>query len=475
MANMDRLALEESGSRFSVFVENLSEAIGHCDRVAPLRDYCAGLLAGCERVEPLAAITAPARVSAQHQSLLHFVGKAPWSDEAVLTKVRRLTLPTLEKHGPIEAWIIDDTGFPKKGKHSVGVARQYCGQIGKQDNCQTAVSLSIANRHGSLPIAYRLYLPKEWTGDEERRRRAGIPGDMMFLTKPEIALEQIAKAYEDGVPPGVVLMDAGYGVNTALRDGVTALGLSYAAGIQPQTSVWKEGEGPLPPKPFSGNGRPPKLMRRDEECQPVSVKELALGLPQSDWQTIAWREGACETLSSRFARVRVRAAHRDYNLTAPRPEEWLLIEWPQEEAEPTKYWLSTLPQDIDFASLVDTTKLRWRIERDYLDLKQEIGIGHYEGRGWRGFHHHATLCIAAYAFLISERETIPPSAAGRARWIEKAALPEGYRPRGHAAQAGEARPELHRHAQAKDRCGLGKEPAAMPMLRRRLPNEVMTQ
>jgi SRSO17 transposase len=200
---MDRLGLEEGEARFAAFVERLSEAIGHRDRTGPLRDDCAGLLAGCERksVEPLAAITAPARVSAQHQSLLHFVGKAPWSDEVVLGIVRKLTLPVLERHGPIEAWILDDTGFPKKGK---------------QDNCQTAVSLSVANRHGSVPIAYRLYLPKEWTGDEERRRRAGIPGDVTFLTKPEIALEQIAKAYQDGVPRGVVLMDAGYGVNRGL-------------------------------------------------------------------------------------------------------------------------------------------------------------------------------------------------------------------------------------------------------------------
>jgi len=474
---MDRLALEESESRFAGFVESLNAVIGHRDRTGPFRDYCAGLLAGCERksVEPLAAITAPARVSAQHQSLLHFVGKAPWSDDAVLGKIREITLPLLEKHGPVEAWIVDDTGFPKKGKHSVGVARQYCGQLGKQDNCQAAVSLSIANRHGSLPIAYRLYLPQDWASDEERRRRAGVPGDVTFFTKPEIALKQIAKAYEDGVPQGVVLMDAGYGVNTALREGVTALGLSYAAGIQPQTSVWKEGEGPLPPKSFSGNGRPPKLMRRDEEHRPLSVKELALGLPESDWKTITWREGACEPLSSRFARVRVRPAHRDYDLTAPRPEEWLLIEWPQGEAEPTKYWFSTLPEDIDFTLLVDITKLRWRIERDYLDLKQEIGIGHYEGRGWRGFHHHATLCIAAYAFLISERDTIPPSGLRSAREGKKASLPEGYKPRGHAAQAGKAHPKLRRNAQTQDRRRLGENPAAMPLLRPQLSKTVVTQ
>jgi SRSO17 transposase len=464
---MDRLALEESGSRFAAFVESLNVVIGHRDRTGPFRDYCAGLLAGSERksVEPLAAITAPSRVSAQHQSLLHFVGKACWSDEAVLGRARELTLPILEKHGPVEAFIIDDTGFPKKGKHSVGVARQYCGQLGKQDNCQIAVSLSVANHHGSLPIAYRLYLPKEWATDPARRAKAGVPEDITFQTKPEIALAQIARALKNGISPGTILMDAGYGVNTALRDGVTALGLSYVAGILPQTSVWAPGAGPLPPKPWTGQGRPPKLMRRDSEHQPVPVKELALSLPQAAFETIVWREGACEPLSSRFARVRVCPAHRDYNLTAPRPEEWLLIEWPEGEPEPTKYWLTTLPEDIDFTALVDITKLRWRIERDYLDLKQEIGIGHYEGRGWRGFHHHATLCIAAYAFLVCERETIPPSGPRSPGQREKAGIPKGYRPRGHAAQAGEAHPELHSDTQTQDRYGLGQNPAAMSMLR----------
>jgi SRSO17 transposase len=479
---MDRLELGESGSRFASFVGSLSEAIGHRDRRGPLRDYCAGLLAGSGRksVEPLAAITAPGRVSAQHRSLLHFVGKAPWSDEAVLGKVRELTLAVLEKQGPVEAWIIDDTGFPKKGKHSVGVARQYCGQLGKQDNCQAAVSLSIASRHASLPIAYTLYLPKQWASDAERRRRAGVPEEIKFRTKPEIALEQIAKACKEGVPAGLVLMDAGYGVNTALRDGVTALGLSYAAGIQPQTSVWRQGEGPLPPKPFGGKGRPPKLVRRDEGHLPIPVKELALSLPQQAWKTVSWREGTCGMLPSRFARVRVRPAHRDYKLTAARPEEWLPIEWPEGEPEPTRYWLSTMPEDIAFESRIDLTKLRWRIERDYLDLKQEIGLGHYEGRGWRGFHRHATLCIAAYAFLICEREAIPPSEPARAWSIEKAKVSKGYKPRGHAAQARKAYAKLHRDAQAQDCGGPGQSPAAMPLLRCEnqkpsLPASLLTQ
>ena len=253
---MDCLALEESASRFAAFIGSLNAVIGHCDRRGPFRDYCAGLLAGCERksVEPLAAITAPERVSAQHQSILHFVGKACWPDEAVLSKVRELTLPILEKQGPISAWIMDDTGFPKKGKHSVGVARQYCGQLGKQDNCQIAVSLSIANHHSSLPIAYRLNLPQEWANDPARRAKAGVPEDVTFQTKPAVALGQIAQAIEDGVPQGTVLMDGGYGVNMALRDGVTALGLSYVAGILPQTSVWMEGAGPLPAKPWTGRG-----------------------------------------------------------------------------------------------------------------------------------------------------------------------------------------------------------------------------
>jgi SRSO17 transposase len=424
-------------SRFAAYVEGLVGVIGHADRSGPLRDYCTGLMLPCERksVEPMAARTAPARASAQHQKLLHFVGVAAWSDEKVLARVRAMVLPTIESNGAVEAWIVDDTGFPKKGKHSVGVARQYCGQLGKQDNCQVAVSLSLANHHASLPVAYRLYLPEDWAADRARRRKAGVPEDLGFATKPEIALAQIEAACTAGLPRGVVLMDAGYGCNTALRAGISALELHYVAGILPNTSVWASGTGPLPPKEWSGNGRPPKLIRRDDKHRPISVKELALGLPKRAWRTIVWREGTTDLLSSRFARVRIRAAHRDYNLTEGRSEEWLLIEWPKGEDAPTKYWLSTLPQDTTFRSLVDMTKLRWRIERDYQELKQEVGLGHYEGRGWRGFHHHATLCIAAYGFLISERETIPPSGPAPAVLFPEFAVPEGYRPRGAALAA----------------------------------------
>ncbi len=434
---MDLRAIGGSGSRFSAYVDGLVSVIGHADRANPLRDYCLGLMMPCGRksVEPMAAVTAPGRTAAQHQSLLHFVGNAGWSDEKVLAKVRAMVLPAIERQGPIEAWIIDDTGLPKKGAHSVGVTRQYCGQLGKQDNCQVAVSLSVANHQASLPVAYRLYLPQDWAEDGKRRRKTGVPEDLRFKTKPEIALEQIEAACEAGLPPGVVLMDAGYGCNTDLRAGIGALALCYVAGIMPQTTVWPPGIGPLPPKKWSGRGRHPKLIRRDDKHQPISVKELALGLPKRAWRRIAWREGTSDLLSSRFARLRIRAAHRDYNLTESRSEEWLLIEWPKGEKAPTKYWLSTLPETISFHRLVDLTKLRWRIERDYQELKQEVGLGHYEGRGWRGFHHHATLCIAAYGFLICERETIPPSGPGPDALFPQSAVPKSYRPRGAALAA----------------------------------------
>ncbi len=424
-------------SRFTAYVEGLTSVIGHADRAKPLRDYCTGLMMPCERksVEPMAAITAPERTAAQHQSLLHFVGEGKWSDEKVLAKVRELVLPQIERHGSIEAWIIDDTGFPKKGQHSVGVTRQYCGQLGKQDNCQVAVSLSLANHHASLPVAYRLYLPEDWAKDSGRRRKTGVPEEVSFKTKPEIALEQIAAACAAGLPRGVVLMDAGYGNNSELRADITVLGLAYVAGILSTTTVWAPGTGPLPAKKWSGIGRPPTLLRRYGKHQPISVKELALGLPKGAWRVVKWREGSAEWLSSRFARVRVRAARRDFKLTESRPEEWLLIEWPEGEKEPTKYWLSNLPKDIAFRQLVDVAKLRWRIERDYQELKQEVGLGHFEGRGWRGFHHHATLCVAAYGFLVSERETIPPSRPRSAALFEELAVPDGYRPRGSAIAA----------------------------------------
>jgi SRSO17 transposase len=461
---MDRPIVDESGTRFAAYVKGLASVIGHADRAKPLRDYCMGLMLPGERksVEPMAAVTSPERTAAQHQSLLHFVGQAAWSDEKVLAKVRELVVPEIERHGAIEAWIIDDTGFPKQGRHSVGVARQYCGQLGKQDNCQVAVSLSLANHHASLPLAYRLYLPKDWAQDGERRRKVGVPEEIDFKTTPQIALEQIRWAYDAGLPRGVVLMDPGYGNDSKLRTGVTALGLSYVAGIQSNTLVCEVKQG-----------------RRGAAQQPVTAKKLALSLPAHAWRKITWREGSAGKLSSRFARVRVRVGNRRQPIEDRAPQ-CLLIEWPEGEPAPTKYWLSTLPHNISFRRLVDIAKLRWRIERDYQELKQEVGLGHFEGRGWRGFHHHATLCIAAYGFLISERETIPPSGPGSARMFPQLAVPDGYRPRGSAAADPASLPKLDRDRAPKVDRRAGSRTGAMPMLRRSnqtasAVQEIMTQ
>jgi len=423
------MGLQESKAieaRFANYVEGLVSVIGHQDRSGPLRDYCVGLVMAGERksVEPIAARTAPERTAAQHQSLLHFIGQGRWSDEMVLAKVREMVLPTLERRGLFEAWIIDDTSFPKQGRHSVGVAHQYCGQLGKQANCQVAVTLSIANHQASLPVAYQLYLPKEWAEDASRRRKAKVPDEITFKTKPEIALDQIRWASQIGLPGNMALLDAGYGHDAKLRRGITELGKAYVAGIQSQTLVWA---------PRARPGRAPKKGRRDAP-DAISVEEVAFGLPEKAWRTIKWREGTNEWLSSRFARVRVSVASKHAGVGKPM-KEWLLIERPEDEDEPTKYWLSTLPKNIPFRDLVDAAKLRWRIERDYQELKQEVGLGHFEGRGWIGFHHHATLCIAAYGFLISEQETISPSGARPAALFEELTVPDRYRPRGSAIAA----------------------------------------
>jgi SRSO17 transposase len=414
-------------------------------------------------VEPMAARTAPARTAAQHQSLLHFVANAAWSDEAVLAKVREMVLPAIEKSGAIEAWIIDDTSFPKQGKHSVGVHHQYCGQLGKQANCQVAVSLSIANPFASLPVAYRLYLPKAWAEDHARRQQARVPTDIRFKSKPQIALDLIQQACASGIAPGTVLMDADYGRDSRLRAGITAAGLTYVAAIKPNALVWPPGTGP------QRRGKPLNNTGRRDEPDLISARELALGLPKRAWRTVRWREGSADWLSSRFARVRVRVGHAQA-IPELLAHEWLLVEWPQGEPRPTKYWLSTLPADLSFRRLVDRAKMRWRIERDYQELKQEVGLGDYEGRGWRGFHHHATLCIAAYGFLIAERAAIPPSPPRSAALRQTFVLPEGYQPRGAAIAAPTPRSQFDRDdALTPDPC-TGQNASEMPLLRQPCPH-----
>ncbi|HEX9119850.1 MAG TPA: IS701 family transposase [Terriglobales bacterium] len=426
--------------RLATYLDRLAQVAGHADRVVPMQSYTKGLLLPIERksVEPMAARLAPGKVRQMHQSLHHIVAEAAWSDAALLGEVRRQVLPAMTRKQSLAAWIVDDTGFPKKGTHSVGVTRQYCGQLGKQENCRVAVSVSLATEQASLPVAYRLYLPEIWAPqDPARRKPAGIPQEVRFQTKPEMALDQIRLLVEEDVPRAAVLADAAYGNDTGFREGLEELGLSYCGGVQSSTSVWPPGVAPLPPKVRSRTGRPPKLLRQDERHHPVSVKDLALCLSKADLRRVSWREGTRGTMHSRFAALRVRAAHRDEKRSRRRPEQWLLIEWPKAEKEPTKYWLSNLPALLNRRKLVATAKLRWRIERDYEELKQELGLGHFEGRNWRGFHHHASLCIAAYGFLVVERclfspaPDSPPLRAADLRF-HLPRLPHGAKPRGAA-------------------------------------------
>lgn len=380
----------------------------------------------------MAARLAPDNVRRMHQSLHHLVADAPWDDEVLLDRALDTVLASMLQREPVVAWVVDDTGFPKKGQHSVGVARQYCGQVGKQDNCRVAVSLSVTTEKASMPIAFRLYLPEAWANDKQRREKAGVPEEVEFQTKPQIALAQIERARQRGVPEGVVLADAGYGNDTQFRTRLSEWKLQYVVGIQSGVTVWKPGEQPLPAPEGKGMGRPPKLLRRDPKHPPVTVRELALALPSDAWKTVAWRQGVKRKLASRFAAVQVRCAHRDYWRAAPHEVEWLLIEWPKGEDEPAKYWLSTLPAKTALAELVRRAKHRWIIERDYEELKQELGLGHFEGRGWRGFHHHATLCIAAYGFLVAERTLFFPSACAGQLELRTPKIPARFQPRGSA-------------------------------------------
>lgn len=453
--------------RFERYLEHLAKGLGHSDRHSGLRGYCTGLMLPLTRksVEPMAARVDPLHASARHQSLHHFVAKAEWSDAEMLRRVCQWVVPKMSfSRGGW--WIIDDTGFPKKGKHSVGVARQYCGVLGKQDNCQVAVSVSLACDQGSIPVAWQLYLPEEWATDAARRARAGVPQTVEFATKTQIALQQLRALLADGAPRHCVLADAGYGVDTAFRQALSDMGLTYAVGVTSAVVVWAPGVEPLPPVPYSGKGRPPVMPRRTLELQPVSVKALAMSLPARAFKTITWREGTNAPLSGRFAALRVRHAGGNAGKARLRPLQWLLIEWPKDQAEPCKYILSTLPEDTPIVDLVSATYQRWRIERDYQDLKQDCGLGHYEGRGWRGFHHHASLSIAAYGFLMAERLIADKPVGGKKNFIEcqMPAVPDDYLPRGSPACTA-SREELDHDATPSSGPQTDRPARAMPLLR----------
>jgi SRSO17 transposase len=299
-----------STERFEEYVSLIAQTLGHADRVEPFRGYCTGLLLPVKRksVEPMAAQLAPARVRSEHQRLHHFVADAPWSDQAVLDAVRARTLERIRRRvGKPEALLIDDSGFPKKGKHSVGVARQYCGQLGKQDNCQVAVTLSLANEQFSLPVRYQLYLPQSWANDSTRRDECKVPQEIEFATKPALALQLLESMGKGDAVPELVVADAGYGINTLFREQLTAMGFTYVVGVTGTVSLESEGQAPL------------------------QAKELAMQLPSRRFRTLTWREGTNHALSSRFAATRVRCASREAQAAGVPQEQWLLIEWPKAE------------------------------------------------------------------------------------------------------------------------------------------------
>ena len=470
---------EKRKERFEGYVAKLIDAVGHKDRAGPCRNYCVGLLLPGDRksMEPIAARIEPEAVSRQHQSIHHFVSKADWDDQSVINVAASNVIPAMQAKEDIAAWIVDDTGIPKKGEHSVGVARQYCGRLGKQDNCQVAVSLSVANSLASVPVAYKLYVPEEWANDKKRREKVGIPEEVNFQRKWQIALDQIRLAKESSwIPKAPVVTDAGYGVVTEFRDGLTSLGFQYMVGIQGHTSVWTSDRNPLPIPPYKGTGRPRKLLRRDKNHKPISVKELAMSLDSRKFKKVSWREGAKGEMTSRFAALRVRPAHEDYWRSELRDEEWLLIEWPQGEKEPTKYWFSTSPKESALTELVGLAKIRWRIERDYEELKGEIGLDHFEGRSWRGFHHHASLCIAAYGFLVRERLFFFRGQAPSGSPIfEETEVPEDYKPRG-SREGRKASRNIDRHNALQDCDAFSSLIGPLPLLPpTEIPVNFMTQ
>jgi SRSO17 transposase len=402
--------VELSEQNFMAYLERLTAAVGHADRHEPLRVYLEGLLLPGERksVEPMAARIDPRNVRSRHQSMHHFVATAPWDAQEIMKAARDYALEEFAYHGGVEAWILDDTAYPKKGTHSVGVGRQYCGVLGKQDNCQVAVTLSLANELMSVPAAYRLYLPEDWASDRARRRVAGVPDEVVFKTKTQIALDEIDRLVADGVAKAPIVMDAGYGRATELRDAIAERGMQYVAAIREEMTVQLPGQ---------------KGVREH-----IAVGDLARELPKSAWRSVWWRHGTKGEMRSRFALLRVRAAKREPGRREERPLEWLLIEWPTTEAAPIKFWLCNLPTGTRISKIVNLAQMRWRVERDYEELKGELGLDHYEGRGWLGFHHHGALCIAAYAFLTAERARLSPPHP--LSFLRPAPLPAGFRPRG---------------------------------------------
>jgi SRSO17 transposase len=386
----------------SFFGETIGQHLRRSEQRASFAMYAFGIVGDGERksVEPIAARACgnPADCRAVHEQLLHFVGKSPWSDRAVRREAALYAASALSEREPITTWIIDDTGFIKQGSHSVGVQRQYTGSAGKVTNCQIGVSLTLATRTEHLPIDFELYLPSSWANDPQRRAEARIPEGVLFRTKPQLAIDMIERALEDGIPGEIVLADSAYGDSTDFRNTLRAIGLDYGVAVHAPTKVWCLDS----------------LNRRRGDA--IGVQQLGLHLGLGAFRRITWREGTAGKLASRFCFRRVKVAHDDGTEAADREPMWLMMEWPEGEPKPTKFGLTTLPRRMSKKQIVRLIKERWRTERAYEELKGELGLDHFEGRSFPGWHHHVSVVLCCYAFIVSERvRHFPPSAGRRHR------------------------------------------------------------
>jgi SRSO17 transposase len=392
------------------FLAEMLAPVGRKDRRYWGGVYLRGLLLDGERKS--AGAMAARLPDGNEQSLQQFLNQSPWD---WLPLWRQMAARLERTFSPAVAWIVDDTGFPKKGEHSVGVARQYSGTLGKTANCQIAVSLHRTDARGSSPLGFCLYLPQEWAEDPARRRAAGVPDTVGFRPNWQLAVGLIDQALAWGLPkPPVVLADAASGEVTAFREALEGRELAYAVGISKALAVWPEPPGGAIPD-GTGRGRPTKCMRFGGK-KPVSVKELAVA-NQKRFRTVTWREGSQGLLSSRFWAQRVESAHDWNHGKAPGKEVWLLVEWPAREPEPVKYYLCDLPKNMSLQRLVATARGRWRVEQDYQQMKEELGLDHFEGRSWTGWHHHVTMVMLAHLFLRLEQKrrarksTLDPAAS----------------------------------------------------------------
>jgi SRSO17 transposase len=405
---MNRKELKIVDRALEGFFEQLTTGLGRQEMRQAMADYITGLLLDGKRksMQPMAErlVDDAEEAEAMRQRLQQCVVQSPWQDDDFRTRLQKTIFKQFEHP---EALVIDDTGFPKKGNHSVGVHRQYSGTLGRVDNCQIAVSTHIAKRESSCCLEMQLYLPEVWTEDSARRKKAKVPEEIEFAPKTDIALAQLDVLNERGVPKLPVLADSGYGDGENFRRAISERGFEYVVSTKGNNLIWIPESSPEIPKRKSNIGRP-RRKYQDKKHPPMQACEYALSLGREALKKITWDVSDAGPKSSYFGCARIRSAYNYSKGMPPGDEEWLVWQWPKGKDQPTKYWMATLSDKTPLKQIVYLAKLRWRIERDYQEMKQEVGLTHFEGRTWRGFHHHATLCMAAHAFLVLHRTIFSP-------------------------------------------------------------------